>query len=101
MTERELLDEGRRLLLIAFGNAYTFGRGDWRRVRAPDLKNRLSWVTRGAFSESTWGVKKFLEFLRLFPTVVAVDTSDNIPGRAIRGVWPTEAATLGIPIGRG
>lgn len=79
ITQPELLEEGERLLLGAFDLARASGRGEWQRMRTTVLKNRMLTATDRNFSESRWGVEKFTDFLRLFPTVVAVDSSENPP----------------------
>lgn len=73
-------EDGRQLILAAFGQAHARGFANWRRMHAGALKNRILNLTGRQFDERKWGASTFLGFLSLFPSLVSIDRSVSPPG---------------------
>lgn len=70
----DVLERGRSLVLAAFDEARASGRVTWQQMTTAVLKNRLLNSTQRAFSEKNFGVSSMVEFARLFPDDLDVDT---------------------------
>lgn len=75
----EALKRGRSLVLAAFDEARSPGRAEWYLMTTAVLKNRLLNSTNGEFDEKNFGVSSVVEFARLFPEDLEVDTQSRPP----------------------
>jgi hypothetical protein len=74
-----LLDRGRKLILAAFDEARSSGRPDWHVMTIAVLKNRLLDITRRAFDEESYGVSSILEFVKLYPDLLSIESEARPP----------------------
>lgn len=89
----EALARGRHLVLAAFDEARSSGRAEWDLMTTAVLKNRLLNSTNRAFNERDFGVSSIVEFARLFPEDLEVDTQSWPPA-----VRLTRPETLAAPM---
>ncbi|MGQ0774471.1 MAG: hypothetical protein ACT4NY_08655 [Pseudonocardiales bacterium] len=75
----DALERGRSLVLAAFDEARASGREDWYQMTTAVLKNRLLNSTHRAFDEKNFGVWSMVDFARLFPDDLKVDTRSAHP----------------------
>lgn len=75
----EMLERGRLLILAAFDEARATRRVNWVQMTTAVLKNRLLNSTHREFSEADYGASSMVDFVRLFPDDLTVDTQQRPP----------------------
>ena len=68
------MEDARQLILQAFQQACASGKPDWHRMTTAVLKNRMLGLTRGEFSEASYNVRSFTEFLSQYGDMTTLDT---------------------------